>query len=293
MDFDFLNFKKPNIKKPKVKSPLSPEVTKLKVILRKLNLSTVCEEALCPNIGECFSRGTATFMIMGDICTRRCSYCNVATGKPQKLDEKEPENIALAVKKLKLKYVVITSVNRDDLEDGGASHFRDVINKVREINPNVKIEVLIPDFKFNWEYLKIVVDAKPDVINHNIETVPSLYKKIRHLGDYEKSLILLKKVKQFDSNILTKSGLMVGLGENKEEVIEVMKDLRDVKCDIITIGQYLQPSINHRPVSKFYSVEEFKEFENIGYSLGFKSVYSGQLVRSSYNANEVFNSIKF
>ena len=293
MDFDFLNFKKPNIKKPKVKSPLSPEVTKLKVILRKLNLSTVCEEALCPNIGECFSRGTATFMIMGDICTRRCSYCNVATGKPQKLDEKEPENIALAVKKLKLKYVVITSVNRDDLEDGGASHFRDVINKVREINPNVKIEVLIPDFKFNWEYLKIVVDAKPDVINHNIETVPSLYKKIRHLGDYEKSLILLKKVKQFDSNILTKSGLMVGLGENKEEVIEVMKDLRDVKCDIITIGQYLQPSINHRPVSKFYSEEEFKEFEKIGYSLGFKSVYSGQLVRSSYNANEVFNSIKF
>jgi len=293
MDFDFLNFKKPNIKKPKVKSPLSPEVTKLKVILRKLNLSTVCEEALCPNIGECFSRGTATFMIMGDICTRRCSYCNVATGKPQKLDEKEPENIALAVKKLKLKYVVITSVNRDDLEDGGASHFRDVINKVREINPNVKIEVLIPDFKFNWEYLKIVVDAKPDVINHNIETVPSLYKKIRHLGDYEKSLILLKKVKQFDSNILTKSGLMVGLGENKEEVIEVMKDLREVKCDIITIGQYLQPSINHRPVSKFYSEEEFKEFEKIGYSLGFKSVYSGQLVRSSYNANEVFNSIKF
>ena len=293
MDFDFLNFKKPNIKKPKVKSPLSPEVTKLKVILRKLNLSTVCEEALCPNIGKCFSRGTATFMIMGDICTRRCSYCNVATGKPQKLDEKEPENIALAVKKLKLKYVVITSVNRDDLEDGGASHFRDVINKVREINPNVKIEVLIPDFKFNWEYLKIVVDAKPDVINHNIETVPSLYKKIRHLGDYEKSLILLKKVKQFDSNILTKSGLMVGLGENKEEVIEVMKDLREVKCDIITIGQYLQPSINHRPVSKFYSEEEFKEFEKIGYSLGFKSVYSGQLVRSSYNANEVFNSIKF
>jgi len=293
MDFDFLNLKKTNIKKPKVKSPLSPEVTKLKAILRKLNLSTVCEEALCPNIGECFSRGTATFMIMGDVCTRRCSYCNVATGKPQQLDEKEPENIALAVKKLKLKYVVITSVNRDDLEDGGASHFRDVINKVREINPNIKIEVLIPDFKFNWEYLKIVVDAKPDVINHNIETVSSLYKKVRHLGDYEKSLLLLKKVKQFDRNILTKSGLMVGLGESKEEVIEVMKDLRNVKCDILTIGQYLQPSVNHRPVSKFYSEEEFKEFEKIGYSLGFKSVYSGQLVRSSYNANEVFDSIKF
>ena len=293
MDFDFLNLKKTNIKKPKVKSPLSPEVTKLKAILRKLNLSTVCEEALCPNIGECFSRGTATFMIMGDVCTRRCSYCNVATGKPQQLDKKEPENIALAVKKLKLKYVVITSVNRDDLEDGGASHFRDVINKVREINPNIKIEVLIPDFKFNWEYLKIVVDAKPDVINHNIETVSSLYKKVRHLGDYEKSLLLLKKVKQFDRNILTKSGLMVGLGESKEEVIEVMKDLRNVKCDILTIGQYLQPSVNHRPVSKFYSEEEFKEFEKIGYSLGFKSVYSGQLVRSSYNANEVFDSIKF
>ncbi len=293
MDFDFLNLKKTNIKKPKVKSPLSPEVTKLKAILRKLNLSTVCEEALCPNIGECFSRGTATFMIMGDVCTRRCSYCNVATGKPQQLDEKEPENIALAVKKLKLKYVVITSVNRDDLEDGGASHFRDVINKVREINPNIKIEVLIPDFKFNWEYLKIVVDAKPDVINHNIETVPSLYKKVRHLGDYEKSLLLLKKVKQFDRNILTKSGLMVGLGESKEEVVEVMKDLRNVECDILTIGQYLQPSVNHRPVSKFYSEEEFKEFEKIGYSLGFKSVYSGQLVRSSYNANEVFDSIKF
>ena len=292
MEFDFLNVKSPNIKKPKVKSPLSPEITKMKALLRKLNLHTVCEEASCPNIGDCFSRKTATFMIMGNICTRRCLYCDVLTGRPSELDKEEPKNIAKAVKKLKLKYVVITSVNRDDLEDGGASHFADVIYEIRKKNPNTKIEVLIPDFKFNWDYLKIVVDAKPDVINHNIETVPSLYSKVRHRGNYKKSLELLRMVKVFDKNILTKSGLMVGLGETKEEVINVMKDLIDVDCDILTIGQYLQPSISHLPVKKYYSDEEFKEFENIGYKIGFKTVYSGQLVRSSFNAYEVFDKVK-
>ena len=292
MDYNFLNIKSPNIKKPKVKSPLSPEITKMKALLRKLNLHTVCEEASCPNIGDCFSRKTATFMIMGDICTRRCLYCDVLKGKPDKLDKNEPENVAKAVKKLKLKYVVITSVSRDDLDDGGASHFAEVIRKVRDINPNVKIEVLIPDFKFNWDYLKIVVNEKPDVINHNIETVPSLYKKVRHRGNYKKSLELLKMVKVLDESILTKSGLMVGLGENRDEVVKVMEDLRNVDCDILTIGQYLQPSITHLPVKKYYSEEEFKYFERIGYKLGFKTVYSGQLVRSSFNAYEVFDKTK-
>ena len=292
MDYNFLNIKSPNIRKPKVKSPLSPEITRMKALLRKLNLHTVCEEASCPNIGDCFSRKTATFMIMGSICTRRCLYCDVLTGKPKELDEKEPENIAKAVKKLKLKYVVITSVSRDDLIDGGASHFARVIRKIRETNPEVKIEVLIPDFNFNWDNLKIVVDEKPDVINHNIETVPSLYKKVRHRGNYQKSLKLLEMVKVFDKNILTKSGLMVGLGESKEEIVKVMEDLVKINCDILTIGQYLQPSISHLSVKKYYSEEEFKEFERIGYKLGFKTVYSGQLVRSSFNAYEIFDRAK-
>ena len=278
--------------KPKVKSPLTPEVTKMKAMLRMLNLHTVCEEASCPNIGECFGRKTATFMIMGDTCTRACPYCDVSHGRPKPLDPTEPINIAKAVKMLGLKHVVITSVNRDDLPDGGASHFAKVIKAVREEKPDCTIEVLIPDFLGDKKALEIVAEAKPDVINHNIETVPSLYPKVRHRGDYKRSLQVIKWIKEIDKDIKSKSGIMVGLGETKEEVVEVMKDLVDHNCEIFTIGQYLQPSKNHLPVKKYYSEEEFKEFEEIGYSLGFREVFSGVLVRSSYHADEVFYKIK-
>ncbi|HIE58464.1 MAG TPA: lipoyl synthase [Persephonella sp.] len=277
--------------KPKVISPLSEEVTKLKIMLRKLNLHTVCEEASCPNIGECFSKKTATFMIMGDICTRNCPYCDVNHGRPKPLDENEPENVANAVKKLGLRYVVITSVDRDDLADGGASHFAKTVKKVREYAPNCQIEVLIPDFQGDLDALNIVVSSKPDVINHNIETVPSLYKILRHRGDYKISLRVLETIKKLDNSILSKSGIMVGLGETKKEIIQVMKDLINVGCDIITIGQYLQPSLKHYPVKKYYTEEEFKELKEIGYSIGFKEVYSGKLVRSSYRAEEVFKNL--
>lgn len=277
--------------KPKVKSPLSEEVTYVKKLLRTLNLHTVCEEASCPNIGECFARKTATFMIMGDTCTRNCPYCDVSHGKPKPLDPFEPENIANAVKKLGLKHVVITSVNRDDLKDGGASHFARCITEIRNRLPTCTVEVLIPDFQGNWNALKTVADAKPDVINHNIETVPSLYKKVRHRGNYHLSLELIKKIKKLDKNIVSKSGIMVGLGETKEEIIKVMEDLLKNNCEVLTIGQYLRPSKNHLPVEKYYTDEEFKELEEIGYKLGFKEVFSGKLVRSSYHADEIYRFI--
>ncbi len=277
--------------KPKVKSPLTPEVTKIKSMLRMLNLHTVCEEASCPNIGDCFSRKTATFMIMGDTCTRACPYCDVSHGKPLPLDPSEPLNIAKAVSMLGLKHVVITSVNRDDLPDGGATHFAKTIKEVKKSNPGCTVEVLIPDFLGDRKSLETVAEAKPDVINHNIETVPSLYKKVRHRGNYERSLKIIKWIKEIDSSIHSKSGIMVGLGEKKEEVIRVMEDLIKNDCEILTVGQYLQPSKNHLPVVKYYSQEEFKEFEKIGYSLGFKEVYSGVLVRSSYHADEVFDKL--
>jgi lipoic acid synthetase len=274
--------------KPKVKSPLLPEVFKIKKLLRRLNLHTVCEEANCPNIGDCFSRKTATFMIMGDVCTRNCPYCNVSHGKPQALDPQEPENVANAVKTLGLKHVVITSVDRDDLPDGGASHFANVIKKVKEINPGITIEVLIPDFKGSIESLKTVLDANPEVVNHNIETVKELYKIVRPQGNYEKSLKILRSIKEISSKTISKSGFMVGLGETKEQIINLMEDLYKNNVEIITIGQYLQPSKNHLPVNRYYSEEEFKEFEEIGYKIGFKYVFSGILVRSSFNAQEQF-----
>ncbi len=274
--------------KPKVKSPLLPEVFKIKKLLRRLNLHTVCEEANCPNIGDCFSRKTATFMIMGDICTRNCPYCNVSHGKPQALDPQEPENVANAVKTLGLKHVVITSVDRDDLPDGGASHFAKVIKKVREINPGIIIEVLIPDFKGSIESLKTVLDANPEVVNHNIETVKELYKIVRPQGNYERSLKILKSIKEISPKTISKSGFMVGLGETKEQIINLMEDLYKNNVEILTIGQYLQPSKNHLPVYRYYSEEEFKEFEEIGYKRGFKYVFSGILVRSSFNAQEQF-----
>jgi lipoic acid synthetase len=274
--------------KPKVKSPLLPEVFKIKKLLRRLNLHTVCEEANCPNIGDCFSRKTATFMIMGDICTRNCPYCNVSHGKPQALDPQEPENVANAVKTFGLKHVVITSVDRDDLPDGGASHFANVIKKVREINPDITIEVLIPDFKGSIESLKIVLDANPEVVNHNIETVKELYKIVRPQGNYERSLKILRSIKEISPKTISKSGFMVGLGETKEQIIKLMEDLYKNNVEILTIGQYLQPSKNHLPVYRYYSEEEFKEFEEIGYKIGFKYVFSGILVRSSFNAQEQF-----
>jgi len=278
--------------KPKVKSPLTPEVTKMKSMLRMLNLHTVCEEASCPNIGECFGKKTATFMIMGDTCTRACPYCDVVHGKPKPLDVDEPINVAKAVRILNLKHVVITSVNRDDIVDGGASHFAKVIEKIKEEKPDCTVEVLIPDFLGKKESLKTVVKAKPDIINHNVETVPSLYPKVRHRGDYKRSLKIISWIKDMDDSIFSKSGIMVGLGEEKEEVFKVMEDLIKHNCDIFTVGQYLQPSKKHIPVKKYYTEEEFKEFEKTGYQMGFKEVYSGILVRSSYNAENVFNRIK-
>ncbi|WP_457641098.1 lipoyl synthase [Persephonella sp.] len=277
--------------KPKVVSPLIPEVTKMKAILRKLSLNTVCEEATCPNIGECFRKKTATFMILGNLCTRACPYCDVSHGKPLPPNPQEPSNIAKAVKILGLKHVVITSVNRDDLPDGGATQFAKVIYEIRKENPDCSIEVLIPDFLGDKSSLKIVVDSKPDIINHNIETVPSLYPVVRHRGNYERSLQIIEWIKELDEKILSKSGIMVGLGEEKEEVISVMKDLIKVSCDIFTIGQYLQPSIESYPVKKYYTDEEFKYFEKTGYHLGFKEIYSGLLVRSSYNAGELFSKL--
>ncbi len=277
--------------KPKVKSPLIPEVLEVKKILRTLNLHTVCEEASCPNIGDCFSRKTATFMIMGDTCTRNCPYCDVSHGRPKPLDNNEPKHLAEAVKKLGLRHVVITSVNRDDLSDGGASHFADVIKAIRDSRPECSIEVLIPDFQGDERALKTVVDAKPDVINHNIETVPSLYPKVRHRGNYQLSLNVIKNIKEFDSSIFSKSGIMVGLGEEMEEIFEVMEDLVNVNCEIFTVGQYLQPSKNHIKVQKYYSPEEFKKLEVEGYKRGFKEVYSGILVRSSFHADEVFDKV--
>jgi lipoic acid synthetase len=276
--------------KPKVRSPLIPEVTEMKKLLRKLNLNTVCEEASCPNIGECFGKRTATFMILGNLCTRACPYCDVDYGKPLPPDPDEPSNIAIAVKRLRLKHVVITSVSRDDLPDGGASHFAKVVLNIKRESPDTTVEVLIPDFTGDKKAVEAVVKSKPDIINHNIETVPQLYSKVRHKGDYRRSLKVLKLVKEMDSSIITKSGIMVGLGESFDQVISVMKDLVWVGCDIFTIGQYLQPSKNNYPVRKYYNEEEFKRFEAEGYRLGFKKIYSGILVRSSYNASEIFRN---
>ena len=285
-------FRKGENMKPKVKSPLIPEVFEVKKILRRLNLHTVCEEASCPNIGDCFSRKTATFMILGDTCTRACPYCDVAHGKPKPPDPQEPEHLAEAVKELGLRHVVITSVNRDDLPDGGASHFAKVVRAIREKLPECTVEVLIPDFQGDFNALKTVAESKPDIINHNIETVPSLYKKVRHRGNYQRSLNIIRWIKEINSSIYSKSGIMVGLGEKKEEVFEVMDDLVKAGCDIFTIGQYLQPSKDHLPVVRYVSEEEFKEYERIGYEKGFKEVYSGVLVRSSFHADEVFERLR-
>ncbi|MCB9359436.1 lipoyl synthase [Candidatus Woesearchaeota archaeon] len=254
-------------------------------LLTENKLTTVCMEANCPNRYECFSAKTATFMIMGDTCTRNCLYCNVKHGKPQILDENEPRRIADAIKELGLKYVVITCVTRDDLGDGGASHFVKVIEEVKK--QGCKVEVLISDLRGNIAALKTIIDAKPDVLNHNIEVTRDIFPKVRPSGDYDLSLMLLKEVKRTDPIMLTKSGLMVGLGESKEDIIKTLKDLRKVDVDIVTIGQYMQPSDDHADVVKEYSDEEFEELKDIALDLGFKNAASGRLVRSSYRAREL------
>lgn len=271
----------------RAKAPTTPEVKRLKEVLRNQKLVTVCEEAACPNLGECFTKGTATFMIMGDICTRRCPFCDVGHGRPNPLDKNEPASLAETIQAMALKYVVITSVDRDDLRDGGAQHFVDCIQAVRASNPDIRIEILTPDFRGRMDIaLKLMEQAPPDVFNHNLETVPRLYKQSRPGSDYQWSLDLLKRFKEMHSGIPTKSGLMLGLGEEIDEVKVVMQDLRDHGCEMLTLGQYLQPSLDHLAVERFVTPDEFKELEVIGYEMGFSHVASGPMVRSSYFADE-------
>ena len=282
-------------KKPDwIKSKLlnSQEFFVTKSIVNQHKLKTVCQEANCPNITECWSKRHATFLIMGDTCTRACAFCDVITGKPKALDPLEPFKIASAVKKLNLKHVVITSVDRDDLEDGGANHFYKVVKTTREKNPNTSIEVLTPDFLRKGDAYKKVLEADLDVFNHNIETVPRLYTKVRPGARYFASLELLKNAKQCNKKVFTKSGIMVGLGENKEEIIQVMDDLRSAEVDFITIGQYLQPSAKHHPLHRYYHPNEFKELENIAKTKGFLLVSSSPLTRSSYHADEDFRKLQ-
>jgi len=271
----------------RARSPNNPSVARLKQQLREHNLYTVCEEAACPNIGECFAHGTATFMIMGDICTRRCPFCDVAHGRPAPLDEHEPENLATTIKAMQLNYVVITSVDRDDLRDGGARHFAECITAVRQQSPATRIEILVPDFRGRMDKaMDALATALPDVFNHNLETVPRLYKQARPGADYHWSLQLIQKFKQQHPQIRTKSGLMLGLGETLDEVQQVMQDLRDHDCDMLTLGQYLQPGQFHLPVSRYVTPDEFKQLEVIGYEMGFTNVASGPMVRSSYHADK-------
>ncbi len=270
----------------------SKEFFLTKTIVNNNNLVTVCQEANCPNITECWSKRHATFMIMGDTCTRACAFCDVKTGVPGNLDPLEPVKIAEAVKKLNLKHVVITSVDRDDLDDGGSEHFYDVINQTRKSNPNTTIEVLTPDFLRKGDAYKKVIDAKPDVFNHNIETVPSLYLKVRPGSRYFASLELLKNAKKIDKNIFTKSGIMVGLGETRDEILQVMDDLRAADVDFITIGQYLQPSTKHFPLDRYYTPKEFDDLGTIAKAKGFLLVSSSPLTRSSYHADEDFAKLQ-
>ena len=260
-------------------------------ILKRLSLNTVCEEANCPNRMECFNKKTATFMILGRMCTRNCTFCNVEKNLPQQVNPEEPKNVARAAAEMNLKHVVITSVTRDDLSDGGAGHFAKVIEELRKLDSKVAIEVLIPDFKGDEQALLKVIKARPDIINHNVETVPMLYHEVRPMAVYERSLKLLSNVKKYSNDIYTKSGIMLGLGEDMEQVKEVLKDLRKVECDLLTIGQYLAPSKRHHPVIEYIHPDIFEEYKKIAYDLGFKYVASAPLVRSSYNAAEAVNNL--
>ncbi|MBA3072224.1 MAG: lipoyl synthase [Anaerolineae bacterium] len=268
----------------KVQAPNGESYTKLQALMRSKELHTVCEEAACPNMGECWGSGTATFLILGNVCTRACRFCDIKHGRPGELDWEEPERVAQAVKTMNLKHAVITSVNRDEREDGGAPIFAAIIRRIRELIPTCSVEVLIPDFKASLSALKIVMDERPEILNHNVETVPSLFKKVQPQDRYEWSEAVLKNAKMLDPDVLTKSGIMLGLGETIAEVKEVMQDLRDWDVDILTIGQYLQPSRKHMPIERYYTLEEFAELKAYGLAIGFKWVESAPLVRSSYHA---------
>lgn len=271
----------------KVKLPSGENYNRLKVLMRSKSLHTVCEEAQCPNIGECWGAGTATFLILGDVCTRSCAFCDIKTGRPGPLDWDEPRRVAEAVRAMNLRHVVITSVNRDELDDGGAPIFALCIEKIRQVQPGCSIEVLIPDFKGDKEALEIVVKAQPEILNHNVETVPRLFKKVQPQDNYEWAMATLSNAKQMNNNILTKSGIMLGLGENWDEVVTVMQDLADRNVDILTLGQYLQPNKRqHLPIDRYYTPAEFAELKGIGLNMGFRWVESGPLVRSSYRAEQ-------
>lgn len=277
-----------NLRKPDwLKIKLDHKSNSISELLRKHNLRTVCEEASCPNRNECFSHKTATFMILGDICTRNCRYCDVTSGKPEGLID-DSDDIVRAIDTMDLKYVVVTSVDRDDLPDGGASQFVKTIHKVHE--RGAEIEVLTPDFEMNMDALKAVVEAKPDVLNHNIEATKNIFPRVRPIGDYNESLRFLKTAKEMDPSLTTKSGLIVGMGETFEDVIETLKDLRAADVDIVTIGQYLRPTSKQIPVERYVTPEEFDEYAKIGLEMGFKNVFSGPYVRSSYHAKEVFKN---
>lgn len=276
----------------RAKAPTGEGYKNTHQIMRNLNLTTVCEEAACPNIGECWEKKHATMMIMGGICTRACSFCNIATGKPEALDKFEPQRVAVAVMELGLKHVVITSVDRDDIEDGGAQHFVKTIERIRAMAPGTTIEILTPDFRRKEESIDQVAAARPDVFNHNLETVPRLYPKIRPGARYFSSLRLLQRVKEVDPTIFTKSGIMVGLGETKEEVIQVMDDMRAADVDFLTIGQYLQPTVKHAGVDRFVTPEEFETYATIARAKGFLLVSSTPMTRSSYHADDDFNQLR-
>ncbi|HRW35179.1 MAG TPA: lipoyl synthase [Thermotogota bacterium] len=284
-----MDMRKPEWIRTKIRS--TQETKDVNAIIGKFGLNTVCKEANCPNRMECFSRKTATFMILGRICSRNCTFCDVTHGKPQPVDSDEPRHLALAVQEMGLKYVVVTSVTRDDLSDGGAGHFASVIREIQSISKDIGIEVLIPDFKGDEDALRAVIQAKPKVINHNIETLKRLYPDLRPQAKYERTLTLLKRIKQMDQEIISKSGFMVGLGETLSEVEQLMADLRAHDCEMLTIGQYLQPSRNHYPVIEYVRPDTFKRYEEMGYDMGFKHVVSGPLVRSSYHADEAFHFI--
>lgn len=270
----------------RVSPPKGENYKFLKDLMRSKQLHTVCEEAHCPNIGECWGSRTATFLILGDICTRSCGFCDIKTGRPLSIDWGEPERVATAVQAMDLEHVVITSVNRDERKDGGAPIFARCIELIRQKRPGCTIEVLIPDFKGSKEALKIVMDARPEILNHNVETVPRLFRKVQPQDHYEWAMATLGNARQMDDEVLTKSGIMVGLGEEWAEILAVMQDLIDLKLDILTIGQYLQPSKNHLPIARYYTPQEFEELKSIGYEMGFKWVESGPFVRSSYHAEQ-------
>jgi lipoic acid synthetase len=277
----------PSQRKPdwlKVRLPGGPGYARLKTIMRQQALHTVCEEAHCPNVGECWDAGTATFMLLGDVCTRACGFCAVTSGRPGALDFAEPRRVGLAVRSMSLRHAVVTSVNRDDLEDGGATIFAEAIRWIRRLSPGTTVEVLIPDFAGNWDALATVMEAQPEILNHNMETVPRLYPAVRHKARYQRSLELLRRAKEMSDSVYTKTGMMLGLGEAVDEIEQVLRDLRGADCDVLTLGQYLRPSARHLPVVRYWSPAEFDDLAATARALGFRHVEAGPLVRSSYHA---------